>query len=316
MSGPGVRMRGPALALLLALVLTLAHPAAGRAADGPRAALDRAAAPKGASVAVTGAGWPPSALLTLLLCGQNMTGGTNACANADGRAVTTASDGTFRAGLPVVAPPVPCPCVVHVATVTAPAAAADAPLAVTGHPVAPLPQGSGQERLSVLEARLEGSGGLLTWFGAPPKRRLVVTVADLGAAPVKDPRFRLGTARGVLAPTWEERPWRGTLAPGVRQRIALDVELAAGAYGPYAVSLEYGGRLLVEQPWDVPRPWGVTLFWVLLGTVVPLALFRAGMALVDRLRPRRPAAPARAPDEVPALPWFAPGSGPPAAGPG
>lgn len=35
----------------------------------------------------------------------------------------------------------------------------------------------------------------------------------------------------------------------------------------------------------VGRPWGVTLFWVLLAVVVPAALFRIGMAVVDRARP-------------------------------
>lgn len=36
----------------------------------------------------------------------------------------------------------------------------------------------------------------------------------------------------------------------------------------------------------VGRPWGVTLFWVLLCLVVPAAVFRIGMAVVDKVRPR------------------------------
>ncbi|GAA3060171.1 hypothetical protein GCM10020000_48940 [Streptomyces olivoverticillatus] len=71
------------------------------------------------------------------------------------------------------------------------------------------------------------------------------------------------------------------------------MELAAGAYGDYLVSLEYGGKVLVEQPWDVGRPWGVTLFWVLLCVVVAVGLFRAGMAVVGRIRPPAPAAAPR-----------------------
>ena len=59
----------------------------------------------------------------LLICGQStpergVIGGTNSCANADGRAVTTDTKGAFRKKLPVAEPPKPCPCVVHVATVT------------------------------------------------------------------------------------------------------------------------------------------------------------------------------------------------------
>ncbi|SCE01821.1 hypothetical protein GA0115253_1027329 [Streptomyces sp. Termitarium-T10T-6] len=79
----------------------------------------------------------------------------------------------------------------------------------------------------------------------------------------------------------------------------------------------------------VGRPWGVTLFWVLLCLVVPAAVFRIGMAVVDRVRPRpagahrmrRPAAPRRtAPTSTDAttsttsttavLPWFTPDSAP------
>lgn len=36
----------------------------------------------------------------------------------------------------------------------------------------------------------------------------------------------------------------------------------------------------------VGRPWGVTLFWILLCLVVPAAVFRIGMAIVDKVRPR------------------------------
>ncbi|MEU1821725.1 hypothetical protein ABZ502_04610 [Streptomyces abikoensis] len=304
-----------AAALLALLALLTAFPAPPALADGddpprtPRAAVDRSEVPRDGQVTVTGRGWPAGALLTLLVCGQNMIGGTNACANADGRAVTTGADGAFRKDVPVPAPPKPCPCVVHVATVTGDSATADVPLVVTGHPVVPLPERSGGERLGVLDARLEGSSGLLTWFGAPPTRRLVVTVANLGSAPARDPAFRLGTSRGVLAPVWEDRPWHGTVAPGRKERVTLDVELAAGAYGDYLVSLEYGGKVLVEQPWDVSRPWGVTLFWILLGVVVPLAVFRAGMAVVDRVRPRTPATTPPTAGAAP-LPWFTPDTDP------
>ncbi|MGK5544015.1 neocarzinostatin apoprotein domain-containing protein [Streptomyces sp. URMC 127] len=291
--------------VVLLLAVLLLWPAAGiaAAAGGPTLSLDRSDVGKGGTVVVTGEGWRPGALLTLLVCGQNMVGGTNDCANADGRTVTTDSDGRFRRELAVAAPPSPCPCVVHVATVMGDAQAVDTPLVVSGHPVRPVPDGS---RLGVLTARLEGSSGLLTWFGAPPERRLVVTVGNLGSGAVKDPVFRVGTARGVLAPAWEERKWHGTVPAGQRARVVFDVELAAGAHGPYEVSLKYGEKVLVTEPWDVGRPWGVVLFWVLLGCVVVVGLFRVGMLVVDRVRPRPPAG-----DGDRGLPWFVPGTLPP-----
>ncbi|WP_244375828.1 neocarzinostatin apoprotein domain-containing protein [Streptomyces ficellus] len=285
--------RWAVVAALLACVFAGLAAPGGHASDGrPGVTLSRPEAAGGTVITVTGTGWRPKALLTLLVCGQNMAGGTNACANADGRAVTTDAAGRFARSLPVTAPPKPCPCVVHVATVTGDPATADAALRITGHPVAPLPEATGGGRLAVLAAtRLEGSSGVLVWFGAPARRRLVLTVGNLGTAPIKDPVFQVGTAHGVFAPQWEERQWRGTVQPGRRALVELPVQLTAGAHGDYQVSVKYGGKVLAEQPWRVGRPWGVTLFWALLAVVVPAALYRAGMAVVDRVRPGRAPGP-------------------------
>ncbi|MFJ4582329.1 hypothetical protein [Streptomyces echinatus] len=343
-------MRRIVLPAVAALLLTLAGPAGPvRAADGPSVTLSASQAGTGGSVTVSGTGWRPRTLLMMLVCGRatparGVIGGTNSCANGDGRAVTTDADGRFSRRLPVAEPPVPCPCVVHVATVTGARAEADTVLGVAGHPVAPLPAERSGGRLTVLsDTRLTGSSGLLTWFGAPPGRTLVLTVGNTGAGTIENPVFQVGTAHGVFAPEWDERQWHGTLAPGKKAQIRLPVELSAGAHGDYTVTLRYGGRVLAEQPWGVGRPWGVTLFWILLCLVVPAALFRVGMAVVDRVRPRRPgatrhrrnlprpaarprlplplflrrsrtagppASPADAAVTTPILPWFSPDSAP------
>ncbi|MEU5370005.1 hypothetical protein ABZ362_13655 [Streptomyces sp. NPDC005951] len=320
----------------LSVLFVLSAPGA-RAADGdPAVSLSKKEAGKGGEITVSGSGWRPDALLMLLICGQStpqrgVIGGTNSCANADGRAVTTDEKGAFSKKLPVTEPPKPCPCVVHVATVTGEQAVFDAVFTVAGHPAADLPRPGGDGKLAVLATtRLEGASSLLTWFGAPPARRLVLTVGNLGSDPVEDPVFEIGTAHGVYAPQWEERQWRGTVAPGGKARIELPVELSAGAHGDYQVSLRYGDKVLAEQPWGVGRPWGVTLFWVLLCLVVPAAVFRIGMAVVDKVRPRpagahrlrRPTAPpaviaktntnttTNATTTTAVLPWFTPDSAP------
>lgn len=333
MSGKARFLRLSACAAVLALLLLpLAAPA--NAADGPAVKLSAVQAGTGGSVTVSGTGWRSHTLLMLLVCGRatpsrGVIGGTNSCANGDGRAVTTDARGAFSKQLPVAEPPVPCPCVVHVATVTGTAAEADAVLEVAGHPVAPLPADRSGGRLAILsDTRLAGSSGLLTWFGSPPSRSLVFTVGNTGLSAIKDPVFQVGSAHGVFAPQWDDRQWQGTLAPGGKAEVELPVELSAGAHGDYTVSLKYDGKVLAEQPWGVARPWGVTLFWLLLCLVVPAALFRIGMAVVDRVRPRRPGAarltralrlprlprpPGRAtepPPSAPALPWFTPDSVP------
>ncbi|MFJ9639872.1 hypothetical protein [Streptomyces sp. NPDC101178] len=325
---PGSGSRVPTtLLLLLAVLLGLAAPTVQAAEDGdPSVTLSKKEAGKGGEITVKGGGWRSEALLMLLICGRSspergVIGGTNSCANAEGRAVTTDRKGAFTKRLLVAEPPVPCPCVVHVATVTGEQAVADVVFTVAGHPTAPLPPPADDGRLAVLATtRLEGESSLLTWFGAPPARQLVFTVGNLGTAPVKDPVFEIGTAHGVYAPQWEERQWRGTVAPGSRAQIELPVELSAGAHGDYQVSLRYGTKVLAEQPWGVGRPWGVTLFWVLLCLVVPAAVFRIGMAVVDKVRPPSAGTSARhahRPRARPtstgtaALPWFTQDSAPP-----
>ncbi|MDN3023047.1 hypothetical protein [Streptomyces sp. S.PB5] len=291
-------MRILVAAVLLALVSVTVAPGA-TAAEQPTVKLSKSQAGTGGSITVSGSGWRPRTLLMILICGQavpsrGVPGGTNSCANADGRAATTDSEGDFSKKLPVAEPPVPCPCVVHVATVTGAKAEADAVLQVAGHAVEPLPAEASGGRLSMLsDTRLDGSSGLLTWFGAPPARTLAFTVGNVGTSAVKNPVFQVGTSHGVFAPQWEEQQWRGTIQPGRKARVELPVTLTGGAHGDYTVSLKYGGKVLAEQPWGVGRPWGVTLFWVLVLLVVPAALFRIGMAVVDRVRPHRSHLPRR-----------------------
>lgn len=317
----------PVLPVLSVLPVLPAHSAA--AADQkPEVRLSRTQAGKGGDITVSGTGWRPDTLLMMLMCGQavpdrGVIGGTNACANADGRAVTTDAKGAFSKKMPVAEPPKPCPCVVHVATVTGEQATVDAPFTVAGHPTAPLPQPTGGKLAVLAATRLEGDSGILVFFGAPASRTLEFTVGNLGSAPVRDPVFQVGTAHGVFAPQWEEQQWRGTIAPGQKALVKLPVQLSAGAHGDYQISVKYGTKVLAEQPWGVGRPWGVTIFWILLAVVVPAAVFRIGMVIVDRVRPRvRPRGtgrhrtvqlerrPAGTPTTTAALPWFTPDSAP------
>ncbi len=107
-------MRRVACAVIGALLLALAGPAGqGRTAEGPAVQLSAVQAGAGGAVTVRGTGWRPRTLLMVLVCGRatparGIVGGTNSCANGDGRAVTTGADGAFSRKLPVAEPP-PCP---------------------------------------------------------------------------------------------------------------------------------------------------------------------------------------------------------------
>lgn len=288
----GVTARLTTLLLVVASVVAVtggigAASASAAPADEPSVEVATTEAERGRTVLVTGTGWRPDTVVTLLLCGQNAVGGTEACANADSRAVTTGSQGDFSKALPVVKPPKACPCVVKAVTVTGEHAWAETEFTVRGHPVKPLPKDrTGTERLAVLDAKLTGSSGVLNWFGAPPRRQLVLTVANQGTAPAKNPVFEVGTARDVFAHDWAEQRWSGTLEPGEQRTVTLDVELAAGAHGDHRVGVQYAQTVLAEQPWQVGRPWGLNLLGLLLLTALGWALYRIGRLALRRFRPR------------------------------
>lgn len=265
------------------------RPSAESASDGePSITTEAKAGAEGGTVRVSGADWQPDTAVTLLLCGQNGLVGTEACANSDSRAATTDARGAFSRTLPVVAPPEACPCVVKAVAVTGEHAWAEAEFAVTGHPVEPLPEDgrSGTERLAVLDAKLEGSEGVLNWFGVPPERRLVLTVANQGTGPARNPVFEVGTAQDVYAHDWVDQRWNGTLEPGEQKTVTLDVELGAAAYGDHRVGVRYAQTVLAEQPWQVGRPWGLHLVGLLLVVAGAWGLWRVAQLLRRRLRPR------------------------------
>ncbi|MEY9877450.1 hypothetical protein ABH931_006974 [Streptacidiphilus sp. MAP12-33] len=280
--------RGLLALLLLVLALPLAGPAtaAHASGSGPIAVPLPASAKPGGTTTVGGSGWPASTLLTVLLCGQNAVAGTDDCANASGRAVTTDANGRFTEQLSVALPPEPCPCVIHVNTVLGDSVSADAPFDVIGAPVKPIPaDAAGSGNLHVLSESMTGDSGLLNTFGAPPSRTFKVIVTNFGASPIVNPEFQLGTSHSVLAPEWSAAPWQGVIRPGDKVEIDLPVQFDSGASGVWTATLRYQGRDIAHAEQDLPAAWGVGVFWVLLGIVVAVALYRIGMAVLDRVRP-------------------------------
>lgn len=285
------RFRVLAAALLLAVLVSPLPTARAATGGGAVVSASPASAAPGTQVTVSGAGWPASALITVLLCGRNMVDGTEDCANANGHAVTSDSRGGFATSLAVVLPPKPCPCVIHTTTVTGPKITKDLPYTVTGAEVVPLPAGPvGAGHLVLLSAELTGDSGVMNWFGAPAGRTLRVTVANMGVGTVTDPVFRLGLDHSVFATDWTDYRWNGVLASGSKQDIDVPVDFPSGASGRYQVQLRYQESSLAARQVDLPRPWGVVAFWVLLYVVVAVGLFRIGLAVVNRYRPRPAAA--------------------------
>ncbi len=153
------------------------------------------AAVPGQSVYVAAYTFPPSADFQLQVCGDDVLEGSADCALTGSLSRATSKVGHFSGELTVLVPPVPCPCVVAAFSDSL-AQPITAPITVLGAPTAPLRYPPAPPKLVVKSAVLTGSSRVAEWFGAAPKRTLVLRVLNPGTESVPNPivLVRIGTA--------------------------------------------------------------------------------------------------------------------------
>ncbi|MGA4540230.1 hypothetical protein ACPA54_09560 [Uniformispora flossi] len=261
-------------------------PGASAAPSEATVSLDPATTKPDGIVKVSGGGWTPGSMVNIAICGQNAMSGTRSCAVPTSITLPVGPEGTVSASLKAVVPPVPCPCVVRVVTVTGGKSMdRNTPLEIQGAPFAPLPDASKTPgRLTFVKSELVGKDNLFNWFGSPVQRRFVIEVGNMGQTPITNPVFKIGTYEGVYAPTWEDKTWQGVIAPGARVKISLPIELAPRQHGAFKYRVMYDGRVVDEVALNVGRPWGVYLFGALMVVVVPMTVWRLGVSLVRAIR--------------------------------
>ncbi|WP_406286057.1 hypothetical protein [Embleya sp. NBC_00896] len=291
------RSRGAALALIAVLLLgfvALGGTAPARAADpppgaNPSASIDPGKAAVGDKVSVVGGDWTPGSLVQASICGENGLRGTVNCAAASAASGTVDAGGNVAITLTAVVPPSPCPCVVRIAVVmNGPAKDASVPLEIDGAPFAPLPQlVKTPGRLVFIDSAMVGEDTIFTWFGSPVQRRFRIEVGNMGQTAIINPTFRIGFYEGVYAPTWEDFESHITIAPGQRTTVSLPVELDARQHGTFSWRVMYDGQIVDEQALEVGRPWGVYIFGALLVIVVPVAIWRLFLRIVELIGEQR-----------------------------
>ncbi|WP_327011215.1 hypothetical protein OHA72_30440 [Dactylosporangium sp. NBC_01737] len=266
------------LAVLCGLTLVcLAAPPA--AADGLTASLGAPSAKPGATLRVTGAGWPAGQLLQLVTCGELAMTGSGACDMRAALATPARADGTFSVDLRVGDPPRPCPCVVHVALVgTGANGHVDVPLEIPGHATGPAPVAAGTvARLDVVRIRLDGRPSWMEWFGARADRTLVYEVRNPGAQSLRELPLNVRVGKGGGDPT--AAPRSGEIRPGETREYRVPVTIPFAAFGRYQVRADIAGLGEASTSHDA-YPWGL------------LALNALGVALIvfgvqRRIRSRR-----------------------------
>ncbi|GAA3203323.1 hypothetical protein [Actinocorallia longicatena] len=275
-------------AALVALLL-IAGPVPAAARDGAGASAAPADAAPGTVVRVHGVGWPAGISVQISVCGRMGVNGSADCDASGAVTVPVAPDGTLDAGLSVTAPPVPCPCVLHLTTPPGvPEQTLNLPFEVLGHPQAAVVKQAEPVRVDLIDAELTGGGTWSELLGWRTRRTLVLTVRNSGGQKVVNAPLVVGWGAGGEADSPVTAPPTGTVEPGRTAVFRVPVELPPASYGTFVVGGRFAGQVPFETSFST-YPYG--LFGVNLAALVLLVL---GVRAAIRRRRRPPAAPAAA----------------------
>ncbi|MET7425111.1 hypothetical protein [Dactylosporangium sp. NPDC005555] len=263
----------------LALAAPVWLPAAPAHADGLTASVGAPSAKPGATLKVTGAGWPAGQLLQVVTCGELALTGSGACDMRAALATPARPDGTFSVDIRVGDPPRPCPCVVHVALVGAGTSGhVDVPLDIPGHTTGPAPAVAGTvARLDVVRIHLDGRASWTEWFGARAERTLVYEVRNPGGQSLRELPLNVRVGKGGGDPA--EAPRSGEIRPGETREYRVPVTVPFAAFGRYQVRADIAGLGAASVAHDA-YPWGLLALNVLGVALIVLGVHR-------RLKARR-----------------------------
>jgi hypothetical protein len=291
-----VGVAGAAAVVASALIGALTAPAAYATADGPTLVLSKSTAKLGEYISVTGSGFPIGAQLQVEICGIG--GSSNSCAIAAAVGATADALGGFHRKLPVVEPPTPCPCTVHVTPFAGTAAdPVDTPIDIPGLrylPRATPVADAGTAKL--MQATAVDDSPFLTQLGADGSARVTITFANLSGGPAPDPGVVLTVSRGGDQVGRYPLAWTGGALPvGARRTLTAELSLPGGWFRDYEIGVALGptGRQATVRTLSAAvRPWGELAAPAALavGVVCLLAARRRRYEPVRGLRVRRGAA--------------------------
>ncbi len=191
----------------------------------------------GELVLVTARNWPKG-LATFGVCGNRARRGSQDCELRSTYVVNIPASGTLQVRVPLVTPPVPCPCVVRVAT-TDNGLVQTRPVEIRGAPVSdvPAPQTVSTAADSVVVTSRVSStkqgwpASWAPWFAGPVHRRLIVSVENRSEAPTPPLKVIAGVGRDV--DDGEALPTRslGVLQPGARRTVSIPVKVERADLG-------------------------------------------------------------------------------------
>jgi hypothetical protein len=270
-------------ALAGGLIVSSAAPVAGAVTRADRQiTLSSQSAAPGSKVVVELNGWPRAAL-TVSVCGNQATRGTIDCAVTDAQGAEVDAAGFGVTELVVSAPPVPCPCVVRVAT-TANDLVRTVPFDVVGAPLGPAIPASGgtgasrslQVTAHVEDARESWPRSWLPLVAGNASRVLVLRLSNVGDKPLTRLQVLASVGRGKDGGEPVPPAKVDELPPGAVRTLRLPVTLSAPTWGDYTV---HGTVYGLEGPVRFAartsnEPWGLLVVAAAILLVVAQMLRR------------------------------------------
>ncbi len=286
----GVRVAIPVLAGLAATI----HPALPAASDQPTITLSDTTLVPGRAIGIIGKGWALDTQIQVQLCGRLAIEGSADCAEDAAATMSPGPDGSIIDHMVVEKPPVPCPCVVLVQTVSG-SFSTSMPVTVVDVPLAPVPALPPSPTLAV-SAAVTGGLSFGSLFGVGTRRTLVLTIRNTGTGPEKYPVLSARWGRRGHTDTVISSPVVKPLDAGATAHVALPFSLDPLSHGSYVVSGTVTGtaQSVAFSSRTSTEPWG------LIGLAV--LVFQATLlAIRNRVR-RRIAKPLRAEPSPPSEP--------------
>ena len=189
--------------------------------------------------------------------------------------MSTTKSGIFEVPVVVSLPPKPCPCVVMVIDFSSPTTPTT-PLTIVGAPYQ-TPSATTVHKLQVLNAYLTGSGPWTAWFGAPPKRTLVITVRNPNNGPYVNPPLVLAIGNAGDTTTHEATTQNlPTIGADATKTYQIPVSFPAVSVGEHQVVGIVGNAGLAKsfkvQTWLFP--WGLLVVILIVLELILLAITR------------------------------------------
>ncbi len=275
----------PARSLLVGLVaaswfLALAIPAGAQDADQPSLAVEPGTVAPGDPVAVTVSGFR-ARNVTLTVCGNAAARGSVDCNQAASEGLGLRTEVTQREYV-VHAPPMPCPCVLRVASRTQDEVAV-APIDLIGHPVGEVVRSDTSRLIDVsIEARRAPEGvveQLRSALGGPTRYEVEVTVRNRSGLPLDGLVVTAAARRGATDVGAEvDLPEVGLLAPGASWSHASSATVPAPVLGDvvWEARASGAGPVVAASSSSRPVPYLlVVLVALLVGDLVAIASRRA-----------------------------------------